>query len=209
METRSLRGSSADGARSKTPPGTPKKVGKLVGVRVLMLDDSVTLFQVQVNLIISLSSLLPSSHSWCSLQRVSSSPHLTLLTSHHCPDHNHIFSLAARVEWESCKLSFLFICLNEINDLGACNIPGIAHLALLSQIHITLTGRVLSLQTDLRPELLLCKRVAWLVILVSRQVKRYRQSYGARCLVKCCPEHISYLALLLWDRTHSQIEFHI
>ena len=67
METRSLRGSSTDGARSKTPPGTPKKVGKLVGVRVLMLDDSVTLFQVQVNLIISPpshSSLLPPSHTW-------------------------------------------------------------------------------------------------------------------------------------------------
>ena len=53
MDSRSLRGSPADcGARSKTPPGTPKKAGKLVGVRVLMLDDSVTLFQVQVNLII-------------------------------------------------------------------------------------------------------------------------------------------------------------
>ena len=52
MDSRSLRGSPADcGARSKTPPGTPKKAGKLVGVRVLMLDDSVTLFQVQVNLI--------------------------------------------------------------------------------------------------------------------------------------------------------------
>ena len=53
MDSRSLRGSPAEcGARSKTPPGTPKKAGKLVGVRVLMLDDSVTLFQVQVNLII-------------------------------------------------------------------------------------------------------------------------------------------------------------
>ena len=36
--------------RSRTPPGTPRssKPGKLLGVRVLMLDDSVTLFQVQV-----------------------------------------------------------------------------------------------------------------------------------------------------------------
>ena len=35
--------------RSKTPPSTPTKVkGKLLGVKVLMLDDSVTLFQVQV-----------------------------------------------------------------------------------------------------------------------------------------------------------------
>ena len=40
------REGSADQAR--TPPGTPKKAGKLVGVRVQMLDDSVTLFQVQV-----------------------------------------------------------------------------------------------------------------------------------------------------------------
>jgi len=47
-DTRSIRGSQAgDGARSKTPPGTPKKSGKLLGVRVLMLDDSITLFQVQ------------------------------------------------------------------------------------------------------------------------------------------------------------------
>jgi len=47
-DTRSIRGSQAgDGARSKTPPGTPKKTGKLLGVRVQMLDDSITLFQVQ------------------------------------------------------------------------------------------------------------------------------------------------------------------
>lgn len=47
-DTRSIRGSQAgDGARSKTPPGTPKKSGKLLGVRVQMLDDSITLFQVQ------------------------------------------------------------------------------------------------------------------------------------------------------------------
>jgi len=39
-----------DGARSKTPPTTPSKAaakGKLLGVKVLMLDDSLTLFQVQ------------------------------------------------------------------------------------------------------------------------------------------------------------------
>ena len=49
-DTRSIRGSQAgDGARSKTPPGTPKKTGKLLGVRVQMLDDSITLFQVQVS----------------------------------------------------------------------------------------------------------------------------------------------------------------
>jgi len=47
VDTKSLRGSQADGARSKTPPGTPKKCGKLLGVRVQMLDDSITLFQVQ------------------------------------------------------------------------------------------------------------------------------------------------------------------
>ena len=49
-DTKSLRGSQTDGARSKTPPGTPKKCGKLLGVRVQMLDDSITLFQVQVNI---------------------------------------------------------------------------------------------------------------------------------------------------------------
>ena len=36
------------GGQARSPPGTPKKAGKLVGVRVQMLDDSVTLFQVQV-----------------------------------------------------------------------------------------------------------------------------------------------------------------
>ena len=50
METRSIKGSVAgDGVRSKTPPGTPKKSGKLLGVQVQMLDDSITLFQVQVS----------------------------------------------------------------------------------------------------------------------------------------------------------------
>ena len=42
------RGVSGDGSRSKTPPGTPKKSGKMMSVRVQMLDDSITLFQVQV-----------------------------------------------------------------------------------------------------------------------------------------------------------------
>ena len=78
MDSRSVRGSPADcGARSKTPPGTPKKAGKVVGVRVLMLDDSVTLFQVQVNLITpSLAFLqLP---SWLSaLHSISLTPHYT------------------------------------------------------------------------------------------------------------------------------------
>jgi len=41
------RGVSGDGSRSKTPPGTPKKSGKMMSVRVQMLDDSITLFQVQ------------------------------------------------------------------------------------------------------------------------------------------------------------------
>ena len=38
-----------EGARSKTPPGTPRKGGKVLSVRVQMLDDSITLFQVQVD----------------------------------------------------------------------------------------------------------------------------------------------------------------
>ena len=41
-----------DGARSKTPPGTPRKGSKLLSVRVQLLDDSVTVFQVQVNIFI-------------------------------------------------------------------------------------------------------------------------------------------------------------
>lgn len=36
---------------SKTPPTTPRRGGKMLNVRVQMLDDSVTLFQVQVYLI--------------------------------------------------------------------------------------------------------------------------------------------------------------
>lgn len=35
------------GART-TPPATPKKGGKMLAIRVQMLDDSVTIFQVQV-----------------------------------------------------------------------------------------------------------------------------------------------------------------
>ena len=33
---------------SRTPPTTPKKGGKMLAVRVQMLDDSITMFQVQV-----------------------------------------------------------------------------------------------------------------------------------------------------------------
>lgn len=33
---------------SKTPPSTPRRGVKMLNVRVQMLDDSVTLFQVQV-----------------------------------------------------------------------------------------------------------------------------------------------------------------
>ena len=63
-ETRSIKGAqSGDGARSKTPPGTPKKSGKLLGVRVQMLDDSVTLFQVQVR-VCNLKVFLMDSHQF-------------------------------------------------------------------------------------------------------------------------------------------------
>ena len=58
MDSRIMRGSSTDGARSKTPPGTPKKCGKLLGIRVQMLDDSVTLFQVQVRSLKQFPALL-------------------------------------------------------------------------------------------------------------------------------------------------------
>lgn len=33
---------------SRTPPATPRKAGKMLAVRVQMLDDSITMFQVQV-----------------------------------------------------------------------------------------------------------------------------------------------------------------
>jgi len=39
---------SQPGGMDRTPPGTPRKGGKMLAVRVQMLDDSVTLFQVQV-----------------------------------------------------------------------------------------------------------------------------------------------------------------
>lgn len=34
---------------ARTPPATPKKGGKMLAIRVQMLDDSVTIFQVQVS----------------------------------------------------------------------------------------------------------------------------------------------------------------
>lgn len=39
---------------SRTPPATPRKAGKMLAVRVQMLDDSITMFQVQVKRILSL-----------------------------------------------------------------------------------------------------------------------------------------------------------
>lgn len=36
------------GTGSRTPPATPKKGGKMLAIRVQMLDDTVTMFQVQV-----------------------------------------------------------------------------------------------------------------------------------------------------------------
>lgn len=33
---------------ARTPPTTPKKGGKMLAIRVQMLDDTVTIFQVQV-----------------------------------------------------------------------------------------------------------------------------------------------------------------
>lgn len=38
---------SQPGGMDRTPPGTPKKGGKMLAVRVQMLDDSITMFQVQ------------------------------------------------------------------------------------------------------------------------------------------------------------------
>ena len=43
-----------DGSGAKTPPTTPKKGGKMLAVRVLMLDDSITMFQVQVSIFLNL-----------------------------------------------------------------------------------------------------------------------------------------------------------
>lgn len=39
------------GGGSRTPPATPKKGGKMLAVRVQMLDDSISMFQIQVSLI--------------------------------------------------------------------------------------------------------------------------------------------------------------
>lgn len=38
-----------DGGGSRTPPTTPRKAGKMLAFRVQMLDDSITMFQVQVS----------------------------------------------------------------------------------------------------------------------------------------------------------------
>jgi hypothetical protein len=46
------------GDAARTPPATPKKGGKILAVRVQMLDDSITMFQVQVMEINCLSSNL-------------------------------------------------------------------------------------------------------------------------------------------------------
>lgn len=35
----------------RTPPATPKKGGKMLAIRVQMLDDSTTMFQVQVGVL--------------------------------------------------------------------------------------------------------------------------------------------------------------
>ncbi|KAJ2943987.1 hypothetical protein O0L34_g8312 [Tuta absoluta] len=37
------------GERSRTPPATPKKGGKMLAVRVQMLDDTISMFQIQVS----------------------------------------------------------------------------------------------------------------------------------------------------------------
>lgn len=38
-----------DGGGSRTPPPTPKKGGKMLAIRIQMLDDTVTIFQIQVS----------------------------------------------------------------------------------------------------------------------------------------------------------------
>lgn len=45
-------GAGAGGAR--TPPLTPKKGGKMLAIRVQMLDDTISMFQIQVSLDTSL-----------------------------------------------------------------------------------------------------------------------------------------------------------
>lgn len=39
----------------RTPPTTPKKGGKMLAIRVQMLDDTITIFQVQVSFLIFLT----------------------------------------------------------------------------------------------------------------------------------------------------------
>ena len=39
---------------SRTPPTTPRKAGKMLAFRVQMLDDSITMFQVQVGALLLL-----------------------------------------------------------------------------------------------------------------------------------------------------------
>lgn len=41
---------SQPGGMDRTPPGTPRKGGKMLSIRVQMLDDSISLFQVQVKI---------------------------------------------------------------------------------------------------------------------------------------------------------------
>lgn len=41
-------GGGAGGTGSRTPPATPRKGGKMLAVRVHMLDDTVSMFQIQV-----------------------------------------------------------------------------------------------------------------------------------------------------------------
>lgn len=58
VDVRVPRGHSLDGSNmgtmgggigTRTPPVTPKKVGgKMLAVKILMLDDTYTLFQIQV-----------------------------------------------------------------------------------------------------------------------------------------------------------------
>ena len=39
---------------SRTPPTTPRKAGKMLAIRIQMLDDTVTMFQIQVLLIFAI-----------------------------------------------------------------------------------------------------------------------------------------------------------
>lgn len=49
---------------SRTPPTTPRKAGKMLAVRVQMLDDTITMFQVQVNFIIVLYRRNSDTNGW-------------------------------------------------------------------------------------------------------------------------------------------------